>query len=156
MKLLKILLIFLIPLSLFAKEEIDGAFGIKFGQEFPDSDEIVVKFKPAVPLDDYNKFEYSLTPISKKVYKVKAYYPRTKKCSRYFPDILMVLDIKYKNVRYGYKKKSAKYTDNNDNTINALCTGHQSYLTYTSSELSVVAEEERKKLKIIELQKIDL
>jgi len=154
MKLLKILLIFLIPLSLFAKEEIDGAFGIKFGQEFPDSDKIVVKFKPAVPLDDYKEFEYSLTPISKKVYKVKASYPRTEICSRYFPDILMVLDIKYKKVTDGYN--SGKYTDNNDNTIKAACNGYISYLTYTSSELSVVAEEERKKLKIIELQKIDL
>jgi len=151
MKLLKIILIFLIPLSLFAKEEIDGAFGIKFGQEFPDSDKLVVEFKPAVPLDAYEKYEYSLTPISKKVYKVKASMP-SEDCSTFFNDTLMILDIKYK------KKTPLTYTDDNDNTVKASCLGRifGSFLTYTSSELSVVAEEERKKLKIIELQKVDL
>jgi len=153
MKSLKILILFLIPLSLFAKEEIDGAFGIKFGQEFPDSDMLVVEFKPAVPLDDYKKFEYSLTPISKKVYKVKASMP-SKDCSTFFNEILTILDIKYKREIIG----KPKYTDDNENTVEASCLGgiFGGYLTYTSSELSVVAEEERKKLKIIELQKVDL
>jgi len=148
MKPLKILILFLIPLSLFAKEEIDGAFGIKFGQEFPSSSELTVRFDPELPLEGFNIYEYTVTPISKQVHSIRAYLTKNKHSEH---SLEQCYDLeKLLNSKYGPAVVD-KYLDSNGNSIQLICPPpyvrlgpHE--IKIVSKDLLDLAEEERIKL----------
>ena len=161
MKLLKILLIFFIPLSLFAKEEIDGAFGIKFGQEFPNSYELTVEFNPELPLEVFNIYEYTVTPISKQVHSIRAYRTNNKYSEHSLQqcyDLAQLLNSKYGPA---VEDKYDKYLDSNGNSIQLICPPpyirlgpHE--IKIVSKDLLELAEEERIKLSFEKFKKSGL
>ena len=159
MKLLKLLLIFLIPLSLFAKEEIDGAFGIKLGQESPNSSKLLtVEFTPVVPLEAFNVYEYTVTPISKQVHSIRAYLTNdnfSEQSMQQCYDFMKLLGTKYPegsaNSESGIYISVKEYLDSKGNSIKLVC--HKVPMTTGPNEIKVIskdllelAEEERLKL----------
>ena len=158
MKPLKILILFLIPLSLFAKEEIDGAFGIKFGQEFPNSYELTVEFNPELPLEVFNIYEYTVTPISKQVHSIRAYRTNNKYSEHSLQqcyDLAQLLNSKYGPAVVD------KYLDSNGNSIQLICPSplvrlgpHE--IKIVSKDLLELAEEERIKLSFEKFKKSGL
>ena len=158
MKPLKILILFLIPLSLFAKEEIDGAFGIKFGQEFPNSYELTVEFNPEIPLEGFNIYEYTVTPISKQVHSIRAYLTNdnfSEQSMQQCYDFMKLLGTKYPegsaNSESGIYISVKEYLDSKGNSIKLVC--HKVPMTTGPNEIKVIskdllelAEEERLKL----------
>ena len=145
MKLLKILLLLIIPLGLYANETIiNGAFGVNFGQEFPDSDEVVVQFTPKFPISAFDEYSVRLTPKSKRVYSIIANHKsndshsfdqRMQQCGR----LLTLYRKKYTEPYSSLVSFSG--VDDNFNTIQLDCFAEE--LILTSKEFLKIAEDER-------------
>ena len=138
----------------YAKESITGAFDYKFGQVVHKDKKPFnyIGYKPLKPLEEFQWYEYHITPISNQVYRITA--------SGYSPDCKPHYDLKeffskkYKkgmglqSVKKNVKKVIASWNDNDGNNISLTCEKSElnkwawNELAYTSKKLSKVYEDE--------------
>jgi len=173
MKLLKILLLFIIPLSLFAnsanfaKEEIDGAFGIKLGQEvkakyyYKDSIEI----KDIQGYDGFEEYWYSITPKSNLVYRISALSFKEGGCGETFDLISIYLQEKYgkieKEITYptiANYEEFLWFSKDKNRRILLRCSEklEQFYLDYRDFNLTDKAEKEKQEIELNKIKQLGL
>jgi len=173
MKLLKILLLFIIPLSLFAnsanfaKEEIDGAFGIKLGQEvkakyyYKDSIEI----KDIQGYDGFEEYWYSITPKSNLVYRISALSFKEGGCGETFDLISIYLQEKYgkiekeiANPAYADYEAFQWFSKDKNRRIRLACSDKSKLLGlyYDDYNLTDKAEKEKQEIELNKIKQLGL
>jgi len=174
MKLLKILLLFIIPLSLFAnsanfaKEEIDGAFGIKLGQEVKGKYfKKFIKIKDIQGFDGFDEYWYSITPKSNLVYRIFAEKRDFKegKCGESFDLISIYLQEKYgkieKEITYptiANYEEFQWFSKDKNRRIQLRCSDKlkQFTLYYDDFNLTDKAEKEKQEIELNKIKKLGL
>ena len=151
MKLLKTLLPLIIPLGLAANDLSNGAFGINFGKEFPDSNKLIVQVNPELPIRAFDEYRVRLTPSSKRVYSIEAHKEQSNEST--FRQCLRVLKLfKEKKLVHlaNYNCLNCfKGLDDRFNKVELDC-GMTSFdsakLILTSNDLLKIAKDERAEL----------
>jgi len=172
MKLLKILLLFIIPLSLFAnsanyaKEEIDGAFGIKLGQEVKGKYfKKFIKIKDIQGFDGFDEYWYSITPKSNLVYRISALSFKEGGCGETFDLISIYLQEKYgkieKEITYptiANYEEFLWFSKDKNRRILLRCSEklEQFYLDYRDFNLTDKAEKEKQEIELNKIKQLGL
>ena len=159
MKLLKILLPLIISLGLAANDFSDGAFGINFGKEFPDSNKLIVQVNPELPIRAFDEYRVRLTPSSKRVYSIEAHKEQSNEST--FRQCLRVLKLfEAKDLIHLAKNclncfRGSDYRFNEVELDCGMSPFDSAKLIVTSYDLLNIAKDERAELANKEFESLD-
>jgi len=148
--------IYLIAFLLVSKfsfaNNIDGAFGLKIGDYFSNkTSSQVIKFKPQNPLPGVSNYSVKLTPISNRIYEIRAEDDVDSCNIRY--DLDTILESKYgKPAIYESGSVYSSGVYGKENIIVLACfsfSTHNSFsINYASPEMRKINKEEIEKLRL--------